>query len=164
MAAISCTRSRDLLGALPEQRAGHVAATRQRELEIFEHGEVFVDRGGLELAPDPEADDFLLLAAGDFLVLELDRAVRNPGPAADQVEHGGLAGAVRADDHAQFALVDVEVELVDRLEPVEGDADVLEREQKIGVVGHDCRLQHHSAGAGLGWRVARAAPASRAAG
>ena len=57
-------------------------------------------------------------------------------PAADQIEHGGLAGAVRADDDAQLALVDVEVELVDRLEAVEGDADVLEREQEIGVVGH----------------------------
>ena len=42
--------------------------------------------------------------------------------AADQVEHRGLAGAVRADDDAQLALVDVEVEIVDRLEAVEGDA------------------------------------------
>src|SRR4029079_6564895 len=150
----------DLLGPLPEQRTGDVAATRQREFEILEHGEVFVDRGGLELAPDPEADDFLLLTAGDFLVLELDRAVRNPGPAADQFEHGVLAGTVRADDHPQFALVDIEVERVDRLEPVEGDADVLECEEKVGAVGHDSRLQHHSAGAGLGWpwRVPRQPP------
>ena len=46
----------------------------------------------------------------------------DPGAAADQVEHGGLAGAVRADDDAQLVLVDVEIELVDRLEAVERDA------------------------------------------
>jgi hypothetical protein len=69
------------------------------------------------ICADAEAYDFLFLAAGDFLVLELDRAVRNPGPAADQVEHGGLAGAVRPDDDRAVALVDVEVERVDALNP-----------------------------------------------
>ncbi len=43
-------------------------------------------------------------------LLELDAAVAGAGLAADQVEQGGLAGAVGADDHAQLVLVDIEVQ------------------------------------------------------
>ena len=44
-----------LVGALPEQRAEHVAAARQRQFEILEHGEVFIDGRGLEFAADAAA-------------------------------------------------------------------------------------------------------------
>jgi hypothetical protein len=142
----------DLLGALPEQGAGDVAAARYREFEIFEHREVFVDRRSLEFSSDTETYDLLFLAAGDFLVLELDRALRDLRPTADQVEHRGLAGAVRPDDDAQLALVDVEVESVDGLEPIEGDADVLEREQKSVLLAMIGASERHSPGAGLGSR------------
>ena len=111
-----------LLGAFPEQRADDVTAARHRQFEILEHGEVFVDGRRLEFAADAAADDLLLLAAGDLLILELDRAAGDPGASADQVEHGGLAGAVRPDDDAQLAIVDVEVEVVDGLEAVERHA------------------------------------------
>jgi hypothetical protein len=45
-----------------------------------------------------------------FAVLELDAAGGGLGLAADQVEHCGFAGAVGADDHAEFVTVDVQVE------------------------------------------------------
>jgi len=151
----------DLLGALPEQGAGDVAAARYREFEIFEHREVFVDRRSLEFSSDAETYDLLFLAAGDFLVLELDRALRDLRPTADQVEHRGLAGAVRPDDDAQLALVDVEVESVDGLEPIEGDADVLEREQKIGAAGHDRCLRTSFRGRWTGLAPTPPSPASQ---
>src|SRR6185369_11706632 len=105
-----------------------------RQLEVLEHGQILVDGRSLELAADAKTNDLLLPVAGDLLVLELDRAFRNARAAADQIEHRGLAGAVRPDDHAQLALVDVEVELVDGFEAVERNADVLERKQEVGVV------------------------------
>src|SRR5216683_2745883 len=116
-----------VLGALPEQRARDITAARDGDFEIFEHCEVFVDRRRLEFAADAATDDLVLLEPGDLLILELDRAAGNLGAAANQVEHSGLAGAVRADDHPQLVLVDVEIEIVDGLETVERNRDAFER-------------------------------------
>src|SRR5215475_1760826 len=74
----------DLLGPAPEQRARHVAAARQRQLEVLEHGEILIDRRRLELAADAETDDLLLAILGDLLILELDRAFRDARAPADQ--------------------------------------------------------------------------------
>jgi hypothetical protein len=49
------------------------------------------------------------------------------GAAGDEVEHGALAGAVGADDDAEFAFIEVEVEVVDGLEAIEGLVDAFER-------------------------------------
>ena len=43
--------------------------------------------------------------------LEFDRARVRLGAAGDEIEEGGLARAVRADDGAQLALIEVEVEV-----------------------------------------------------
>jgi len=109
----------DLIGAFSEQRTGDVAAARQRQFEIFEHGEVFIDGRRLEFSTDATANDLLLLAARYFLILELDRAVGNSGTPANQIENGGFAGAVWPDNDAQLAVVDVEVEVVHGFEAVE---------------------------------------------
>jgi hypothetical protein len=53
-----------------------------------------------------------------------------PGLAGDDVHHGGLAGAVGADDAAQLAGVDVEVQAVERLEAVEADRDAVQVEDR----------------------------------
>ena len=42
--------------------------------------------GVLEFRPMP-CERFLLLAAGDLLILELDRTAGDPGAAAHQIEH-----------------------------------------------------------------------------
>jgi len=72
-------------------------------------------------------------AIRELLAAELDRAGRCFGLAADQVKHGGLAGAVRADDDANLVLLDVEGEIVHCLEAVEGDGQRLNCEQEIGL-------------------------------
>ena len=51
--------------------------------------------------------------------------------ARDDVHHGGLAGAVRADDAEQLARIDVQREIVERLEAVEADGQVLEIEPLV---------------------------------
>jgi hypothetical protein len=61
----------------------------------------------------------------------MDGAVGGLGLAADEVEQGGLAGAVGADDHAQLVLVDVEVEAVDGLEAVEGHGQAFDVEHEL---------------------------------
>ena len=51
--------------------------------------------------------------------------------AVDDVEHRGLAGAVRADDGADLALADIERDVGDRLHAAERERDVLDREQHV---------------------------------
>ena len=46
--------------------------------------------------------------------------------AGDDVHHGRLAGTVRADDAAQFAGFDREVQLVQRFEAIEADSNIFE--------------------------------------
>ena len=72
-----------------------------------------------------------LVVAGEVDVLaEQDGALVGPGLAGDHVHHRGLAGAVRADDRAHLALVEVEREIVQRLEAVEADRDAVEIEDR----------------------------------
>src|ERR1035437_2724467 len=47
-------------------------------------------------------------------------AAEGLGASGDEVEEGGFAGTVGADDGAQFALVEVEIQVVDGLEAIEG--------------------------------------------
>ena len=61
ISATSSTRSLHLGVALEGQRAEHGAAARKRNLQILEHGEVFVDRRRLELAADAGLHDLVLL-------------------------------------------------------------------------------------------------------
>src|SRR5262249_38900780 len=55
-----------------------------------------------------------------------------PRLAGDDVHHRGLARAVRADDAAQLARLDVERQRVQRLEAVEADGELLEVEDVLG--------------------------------
>ena len=55
-----------------------------------------------------------------------------PGLAGDDVHHGGLAGAVRADDGAHLARLDDEGQFVERLEAVERHGDAVEIKQRGG--------------------------------
>jgi hypothetical protein len=104
----------------------------------FEHG------GFLEFAADTQIGDLRLVELGEVgAAVEIDFAVIGAGLAGDDVHHGGLAGAVGADDRQHLAGVDDDREMVQRLEAVEGNGDAVEIEHGAGFVGH-------SAGSGYG--------------
>ena len=63
--------------------------------------------------------------------LEGDAAVLRRVEAVDDVEHRGLAGAVRPDDRADLALADIERDVGDRLHAAERERDVLDREHRL---------------------------------
>ena len=54
------------------------------------------------------------------------------GALREDVEQRRLAGPVRADDHPDLVRIDVERDVVDRLEPVEGDGERLDRQEVVG--------------------------------
>ena len=74
------------------------------------------------------------LEAEDAAPVEHDVAAVGLVDAGDQVEERRLAGAVRADHADDLALVDVQLEIRDDLEPAECERDAAQCEQ--GLVGH----------------------------
>ena len=71
-----------------------------------------VNRGRLEFPADAEAVNLVFVHADEIEFRpERDGAGIGFGAAGDEVEERGLAGAVGADDGAQFAFIHVEVEV-----------------------------------------------------
>src|SRR5690606_34249097 len=113
------------LGERKEQAVPHPALAGEGQFEIVEHAQGLDHRGLLEFAADTHVGDFRLAVAGQIhLVAEIHLPLIGAGLAGDDVHHGGLAGAVGADDGPQFAGLDHQVEVVDGFEAVEtlGDA------------------------------------------
>lgn len=102
-------------------------------LQVFENAEVFINGGGLKLAADPGANDAVFLHAEDVAVFKADAARGRAGFAADEVEEGGFASAIRSDHHTKFVVVDVEAKFVDGFKSVEGDGEIFDSEKVIGV-------------------------------
>ncbi len=109
------------------------AHARQRQQEIVAHRVVIEHRGLLELPPDAERGDMRLVELGEVgPPVEHDLALVRPRLAGDDVHHGGLAGAVGADDGAHFAGLDQQRQVVQRLEAVERYGDAAQVEQCRG--------------------------------
>ncbi|PHN57539.1 hypothetical protein AO286_09855 [Pseudomonas syringae] len=102
-----------------EQAIEDAAFVRRRNIKVFAHGEVFVHRRVLKLAPHARAGDLVLDHGFQLQVLETNPACAGAGFAAEHVEQGGLARAIGADHHMHLVFLDIEVEVVDRLEAVE---------------------------------------------
>jgi hypothetical protein len=74
------------------------------DADVLEHGELGKDFRDLEGARHAHSDPLVGGEAGHVAALEHDRARRRREEPADQIEEGGLAGAVRSDHRAQLAL------------------------------------------------------------
>ena len=87
----------------------HALVGLHRQLQVLEHAVLLEYRGLLELAADAGVGDFRFgqFCKIDGLAKEHGTRV-GPGLAGDHVHHGGLAGAIGADDAAQLAVVDIE--------------------------------------------------------
>ncbi len=114
-------RSRSDLSSRANRRAEKRPFTRQGELQVLEHRVALEDGGALELAANAALGDLVLAELREVGVVahQEDRAGVGLGLARDDVHQRGLAGAVRADDAAQLALVEHQRQLGDGLEAVE---------------------------------------------
>jgi hypothetical protein len=92
------------------------ARSGERENEVLGYSVVVVNGGSLELPADAEAVDFVFVELEQivFAVIPHKRALIGLGPAGDQIEKRGFPCTVRADDGAELAFVEIEVEIVDR--------------------------------------------------
>src|SRR5699024_5895516 len=94
-------------------------------LDVVNDRHLFEQTDVLEGAGDAGTDDLVGLFAVHPLAAQVEGALGGHVDAGDQVEDGGLARAVGADQPHQLGLADLDVEIVHRLEPAEPDAQVL---------------------------------------
>src|SRR5690606_23889114 len=99
-------------------------------VDVLSHAGPRVDRGVLEGAREPQTNHPARWAAGDVDVAEPYRAGARPQGAADEIERGRLAGAIRPDQADDGALLDLEADIAQRRQAAEGLREVLDPEQR----------------------------------
>src|SRR4051812_8534637 len=95
------------------------ALSLQGDAHVLEHREVWKNRRDLERAHQPHARNARRPGAGDLLALVEDLAARQRQEVREQVEAGGLAGAVRSDERMDAAAPHLQRNVIDRDEALE---------------------------------------------
>src|SRR5215204_6327196 len=114
---------------LPEEAPAHLE--RASGHDVVERRHAFEQGDVLERAGDAVARRLEWPHPCARRPLEGDAALLGRVEAVDDVEHRGLAGAVRADDGANFAATDIERDIAQRLHAAEGERDVIGCEQDL---------------------------------
>src|SRR5713226_7532498 len=83
-----------------------------KETDGFFHGEPLGDLCVLKLHSQPFAER-MIVAAAPLLAEHLDDAAIRRGQSFQDLDGGGLAGAIRSEQSEAFALADLEVQAVD---------------------------------------------------
>src|SRR5581483_10240433 len=152
----------DVAVGLPEQVAQYGAVAFERQQDVVLDRVVVEDGRLLELAADAELGNGRLVLGGevDTALVEQHVADVRPGLAGDDVHHGGLAGAVGADDGAHLAGSQLERQIVEGAEAVEADGDAIEIEQAVSDRRRLRQGSIHGQPHSAGWaaRPAAAAP------
>ena len=97
--------------------------------DVLERGEPGEGLHELERPREAQAADRVGLEPDQGRAVERDRAVSRGVEAGDEVEHGGLAGAVGPDEPDDLAALDREVESAHRGEPAEALVQPAQLEQ-----------------------------------
>ncbi len=120
-------RSRCAAESLATRVCPHGAVARQRQFQILECAVPFEHGGLLEFAADARLRN---LGLGQFQQIqrlaEPCRAMVGARLAGDDIHHGGLAGAVRADDATQLTGLHIERQRIECLESVKRNRQVFQ--------------------------------------
>src|SRR5262249_29949786 len=126
-------------------------ASHGGELETLPHGVLQEELGQLKGAAEPHAHDAARRLAGDLLAGEVDAPALRPQKSGDDIDEGGLAGAVRPDDGEPLALLERKVDVVGDHHAAEAQRQLLgpdELHQPFSETGRSARSSLR-----LSWRV-----------
>ena len=93
------------------------ALALQRDAHVFEHGQMREHRRDLERAHEAEPRHVGGPEGGDVVAVEEDAAAGRAEELGQQIEAGGLAGAVRADQRMDRAAHDAQIDAVTATKP-----------------------------------------------
>ncbi len=114
-----------LLHAGSDVRLGHAVAF-QTEGDVVEHGQVRKQRVRLEHHVDRP---LIGRQIGDVLALQIDVAGGRRLEAPEHAQQGGLAAATRSEQGKNFALLDVEMNVIDRDDLIEATGDAVDAQE-----------------------------------
>src|SRR5208337_1762601 len=124
----------------------------QREENVLENRWLDINRGRLKFPAYAQPVDLVFIEPRQIRVpAELNFSRIGASSAGNQVQHGALARAVRADDDPQFARIHVEVQLRNCFEAVEGLVHAFQSEDELFVPVSHSVLSGSCWGAGCGW-------------
>ena len=116
-------RAEEVLALLAGRAQAHVVEDRQLRQRL----------GELEGADHAAAGDLVRRHAGQVLALERPGALVGPVEAGEQVEEGGLAGAVRADERGDDAALHLEVVDLDGGQAAEAAGHAVGDQDRVGL-------------------------------
>src|SRR5918911_539307 len=132
------------LGPAAQAERGHGDTVTLMPVEagqdVLEHGLVAEQLHMLERASEAERRDGVRRKPRDVAAVEADRALA-PGDPRDGIDERRLAGAVRPDDAANLALLDLERNATDGRDAAERHRDVPERQQAHRAAGSKRRAR-----------------------
>ena len=114
----------------PPQRKPRARGDAAGDEEVVEHARRREDLRHLEGARDAGDDDVARRQRGDVAPLELDRAAGRREIAGDEIDEGGLAGAVRADDADHLARCDLDLDIARGDDRAEGFVEPAHRKER----------------------------------
>src|SRR5207249_373873 len=147
-------------GAGPGARPVHRGLAREgADHHVLEHGQVWEGADDLERSPDTAPAERARKQACHRLTAEAHLSVIGNEEAVEHVEERRLACAVRPDDAEDFALLDVEAHVGERLQSEKRLRDAADVEEHVAGRGAGVRrrLGHHD------WRGAHAFRAATSA-
>ena len=108
-------------------------------MHVLEHADALEHAGALEGARQAQRGDLVRLQIVQRGAAIAHLALGRPQKAGDDVEGGGLAGAVRADQADDLALVDDEIHVGDRNQAAEMNRDMLDRQHAAASAAESAR-------------------------
>jgi len=116
---------------LPAEHGGAAAMRLHGGIERFRHGERREDAGDLKGAGNAATHDLGMRHADEIGAVEHDAAVIRLDGAGNQIEEGGLAGAVRPDHRGERAGRKFERDVAHRGDTAEGFGKALDQEHGL---------------------------------
>ena len=125
-----------LRGLLPRQRQQRVPHGRpspavQSDQHVFEYTVVLKNARALERPDQAKTGDLVRLEAVQQGAAIAYLAIRGLQESGEDIECGGLAGTVRADETDDFAVANRQIQIGNGDEPAEMHRDVLDRENDL---------------------------------